>query len=258
MLRRAMIVVLALLVCAGLAQAQNKTYEADDVRLLQTFFEDAPIAASPYAEGFFQYSSSNFFSAIDISAQAAFPIPGAPNLQIGGGWGFRSLNPDNDTFGNASGESGITDVTVSGRYQVLPGQTPISVGALLTLPIGSEDIGESAFDFGFFGSMRHNFPSGLAITGTFGLQFIEVQSFGNNSDRETAALIAGGVIYPLPQSDLSIIGEFDLKTKGDYALLTGGVDYKLKGPGRLRGGIGVGLDDGAPDFAFRFGYLMGF
>lgn len=28
--------------------------------------------------------------------------------------------------------------------------------------------------------------------------------------------------------------------------------------GRLRGCIGVGLDDGAPNFSLRFGYLLGF
>jgi hypothetical protein len=248
----------------SMAFAQSKT---DDVRLFQTYFEDAPIAAKPYGDGFFRYSSfgkkRGDFSAIDVAVESVFPA--APKLQVGGMLGFRSISPD-----QGDGQSGITDLTVSGRYQVLPGATPISVGALITLPIGSEDIGQSNFDFHFFGSLRHNLPSDLVITGTFGLEFDETTvptaTFnpltgqivtGSESDRQTAVLIAGGIVYPLP-SGLSIVGEFNLRTEGDYALLSGGLDYPLKSGGRLRGVLGLGLDDGAPNLALQFGYFMGF
>jgi hypothetical protein len=49
-----------------------------------------------------------------------------------------------------------------------------------------------------------------------------------------------------------------IRTEGDYILLSGGVDYPMKSGGRLRGALGLGLDDGAPNFALRGGYYLGF
>lgn len=56
MLRRVLLVGAALLLNVGLSQAQTK-YETDNVRLFQTFFQDAPIAENPYGEGFFSIFS---------------------------------------------------------------------------------------------------------------------------------------------------------------------------------------------------------
>lgn len=250
MFRRVTLTVLSflslLLVGATLGFAQNK---ADGVRLFQTYFQDAPVSSTT-GEGFFQYGSATQGSAINITVQSLFAA--MPKLQIGAGVGFLSQNPDESVLGpNVKGESGITDITAAGYYQVMPGVTPISVGALLTLPVGSEDIGEGTFDFSVFGSLRHNTPSGLAITGTMGIEFFEVK----NGNDQTSVLIAGGVVYPMA-SGLSILSELNIRTEGDYILLTGGVDYVLKSGGRLRGGIGLGLDDGAPDFVFRAGYAL--
>jgi len=249
-----------LLVAGACAFGQDAAERTKDVVLFQTFFQDAPIAANPYGEGFFQYSTyEGDVSSIDIDVLAGVPL--TPLIQVSGGLGFRSISPD---VGDS--QSGITDLAVSGRYNVVSGQTPISVGALATLPIGSDDIGEGSFDFSGFGSLRHHLPSGPAITGTIGLEFVETKGiefnrttgeFDETTDHETSILIAGGIIVPT-QSGLNFLGELDLRTEGDYVLLTGGLDYALASGGRLRGGLGIGLDDGAPEFALRFGYFMGF
>jgi Putative MetA-pathway of phenol degradation len=259
MFRRVLLVGAALLLNIGLSQAQT-TYETDNVQLFQTFYQDTPIAELPYGEGFFQYSAfDGNVSSIDLSVQGGLPV--SSDIQVAGGLGFRSL----DIPGGS--QSGITDLTVSGRYQVLPGLTAISVGALATLPIGSKDIGENTFDFNIFGSLRHHLPSRLVITGTLALESDEVKtiksvnpltgSVTTGSDRNTAFLLAGGIIYPLP-SGVNVVGELDIRTKGQYVLLTGGLDYKLKTGGRIRGGIGIGLDDGAPNFVIRGGYFLAF
>ncbi len=258
MFRRVLLVGAALLLSIGLSQAQTK-YETDNVRLFQTFFQDAPMAENPYGEGFFQYSAfDGEVSSIDLAVQAGFPV--APKIQLAGGLGFRSID-----FPGGS-QSGITDLTISGRYHVLPGPTAISVGALATLPIGSDEIGESTFDFSGFGSLRHHLTSGFVITGTFALEFIEVETIRFNprtgqtqkdSNRDTGALIAGGLVYPFP-SGLNLVTELNIRTEGDFVLLTGGLDYKLKSGGRVRGGIGIGLDDSAPNFAIRGGYFLEF
>ncbi|MDZ7285547.1 MAG: transporter [candidate division KSB1 bacterium] len=241
----------------GVSQTKNET---DDIRLFQTFFQDAPIATAPYGEGLFQYSTyDNDLSSIDLAVQAALPV--AEKLQLGGGLGFRNISPD---VGDS--QSGISDLLVSGRYNVVPGPTVISVGALLTLPIGSEDIGEGTLDFGGFGSLRHRLESGLVLTGTLGLDFAETKvpkfnpSTGRNetdSEYDNSLLLGGGVIYPT-KNKLNLIGELNFRTEGDYILLSGGIDYPLKSGGRLRGGLGLGLDDGAPNFTLRAGYLLGF
>jgi hypothetical protein len=258
MFRRVLLVGSALLLNIGLSQAQTK-YETDNVRLFQTFFQDAPIAENPYGEGFFQYSAfDGEVSSIDLAVQAGFPV--AAKIQLTGGLGFRSI----DLPAPQNSQSGITDLTASGRYLVLPGPTAISVGALATLPIGSEDVLEGTFDFSAFGSLRHHLPSNLVITSTFGLEFTEVKNAKFNpttgkleDDRQTGALIAGGLVYPFP-SGLNLVTELNIRTEGDYVLLTGGLDYKLMSGGRVRGGIGIGLDDGAPNFAIRGGYFLEF
>lgn len=254
---RTVAVLLVLVWGVGVSQAQNET---DNVRLLQTFFQDAPIATSPYGEGLFQYSTyDNDLSSIDLAVQAALPV--AEKLQLGGALGFRNISPD---VGNS--QSGISDLLVSGRYNVVPGPTMISVGALITLPIGSEDIGESTLDFGGFGSLRHRLESGLVLTSTLGLDFEETKVPKSNpntgkvetdSEYDNSLLIGGGVIYPT-KNNLNLIGEINFRTEGDYILLSGGLDYLLKSGGRLRGGLGLGLDDGAPNFTLRAGYLLGF
>jgi hypothetical protein len=46
-----------------------------------------------------------------------------------------------------------------------------------------------------------------------------------------------------------------MQSEGDYMIVTGGVDFNL-GSGRVRAGLGIGLDDGAPDLKIMGGYLL--
>ncbi len=239
--------VAALLLSVSMSFAQEKT---DNVNLVQTFFQDATITAHPYGEGFLQYSAyEGDFSALDLALQGAFPI--APKFQLGGGIGFRNYSVNNNS------EGGISDLAVSGRYLVVSRPTAIAVGGLITLPIGSEDIDEGTFDFSFFGSLRHPLSSGLVITSSLALEFVESNRFGASSDYNNGVLLAGGLIIPV-QSGLSLVTELNIRTEGDYILLSGGLDYAMKSGGRLRGALGLGLDDGAPNFALRGGYYFGF
>ena len=48
------------------------------------------------------------------------------------------------------------------------------------------------------------------------------------------------------------------KTDVDYGMLSGGVDYILNNSHRVRGFLGIGLDDGAADFTLFVSYLMSF
>ncbi len=263
--RRTNLSVCAFLLVGSMSAAQERTERTDNINLFQTYFQDATITDLVTGEGFFQYGTYDFADVIDVAAQVSIPV--APLFQVSGQVAFESVSPD-----AGEGESGITDIGASGRYQVLQGLTPIAVGGFITLPIGSEKIGQGNFNFGFFGSLRHHPASSpLVITGTFGLEFFETVTgrvarinpitgaieFETTKGRDTSVLIGAGVLYPL-QSGVSLVGEFNLRTEGDYALLSGGLDYALSNGGRFRAALGLGLDDGAPDFALRLGYGMGF
>ena len=74
--------------------------------------------------------------------------------------------------------------------------------------------------------------------------------------RETSMEIGSGLIYPLDKQ-MNIVGELVIKSEFDYMMLSGGLDYKTV-KGRIRGAIGLGLDDGpaCPDFQIMAGYLL--
>ena len=92
------------------------------------------------------------------------------------------------------------------------------------------------------------------ITGNAALLLEEAVNDKGEDDRETSLELAGGVIYPM-NNQVSIVGELTIKGDKDYMLLSGGVDYVM-GNGRLRGMLGLGLDDNAPDFQIVAGYLL--
>jgi hypothetical protein len=238
------------------AQGNNTS----DVHLFQTFSRDAAIAENTYGEGILGYSDYDFFSNLNFGVRAGFPVNN--QFEISGGLGFVNVDPE---FGN--GESGITDLRVNGKY-FFPtrSKTQISAGASLTLPIGSEDIGQGEANLGFFGALRHAASSKTTITAILGLDLIEAVFFGDGGipgisagslDQEASLYLGGGVIQQL-NNQLHLVGELNFATEGDYAMLSGGLDYRLQSGGRLRGMLGIGLDDGAADITLLFGYLLFF
>lgn len=232
---------LIVLVGAGTTFAQSAPPAS--VHSLQNFFRDATLDTRAYGEGLFEYASYDFASAIQFGAQASAPI--AERLQLGGRLSFLSFSPD-----EGDGESGLADILVSGRYSFRSDSpTRFAAGASLTLPVGSEDIGEGNTDIGLFGAVRHPASPQLDILGTVGLDFLE-----QGNDRETSLSLGGGVAYA-STAQITWIGELSLQTEGDYALLSGGIDYATTTAGHLRGAVGLGLDDGAPDVMIHLGYL---
>jgi len=217
----------------------------DDVHLFQTFFKDTPISPTPYGEGGLSFSDFGQGNAFQVSARGGYPF--TPKFEMGAELSFINVSPD-----QGDGQSGVSDLLVSGRYNISSTNTKVSAGGFITLPIGSEDVGQGNTDFGAFAALRHPFTNKLVLTGTVGLEFLE---FANN--RETSLLLGAGLIYPT-SDQLSIIGELNLQTQGDYMLLSGGLDYSMQAGSHLRGAIGVGLDDGAPDFIILGSFLHNF
>lgn len=254
MLRIKFYIICVCLCSITVLQAQNDT--RDDVHLMQTFFRDAATPSTTYGEAVFGFSNYDALNAINIGVRAGFPVH--QQFTVGGAIAFLNSDPD-----QGDGESGISDLRVVGIYH-FPSRshTEFSAGGFLTLPIGNEDLGQEEGNFGVFGAVRHPVARQTVITGTLSLDFLEGIPVGEGGwpavfiggDRETALLIGGGVIHQLTRQ-VNFVGELNFMTEGDFGLLTGGVDYELEGGGRLRGSLGIGLDDGAPDVTILLGFL---
>lgn len=248
--------VFSLVLAAMLAlplQAQN----LDDVRLFQSYFFDAPIAGAGYGQGGLTYSSFDAFSQFTVGVMGGYPIN--PQIELGTQIHYLSWSPD-----KGDGQSGITDLDVFGRYNLYnENQTNISAGGMVSLPIGSEDVGQGKLDFGAFGAIRHALSSNVTLVGTLGLMFYEKTEYEFNQNtfelEESTSYdnylnIGAGAVYQInPQ--LNFVGELNIKSEGDFMMLSGAVDYAM-GSGRVRGGLGIGLDDGAPDLMLMGGYQM--
>jgi hypothetical protein len=248
----------------------------NDVKLFQSFFEDAPVIKTNYVHPAFSYSSYENMSAINIGAMGGHPI--SPKLDVEAELYYSSLSYD---IKGADGQSGITDLGLHGKYNLKSERDQVaSVGAYISLPIGSEDIGQGNLNFGGFGAYRKALSGGMVVTANAGLYFYEVpKTTGFDADdfdfrvglakaakveasgdaeteHETRLRLGAGLIYPMSGKKTNLVGEIVLLTKVDYMMLSGGVDHTLSNGAKLRGGLGIGLDDGAPDLMIMAGYFM--
>ena len=261
--RHLLLAVGVILLLAGSVMAQDYL---EDVHLFQSFFHDATITAAPYGQAGIDFSSYDAMNSFGITAQGGYGIN--DKIEVGAGWGFRSVSYDIKGVDN---QSGLNDLTVAGRYLLLEEPALVSAGAYVTLPIGSEDIGASRFNFGAFGASRYALENGIVLTGNIGLDFFETTTvkaietgsiydgtynleFKKETGYENSVHIGLGGIYPV-NPDMNAIGELVIQTEGEYMMLSAGGEM-LKGPGRIRAMIGLGLDDGAPDFQVFGGYLL--
>jgi hypothetical protein len=235
----------------------------DDVKLFLSFPFDSPITKTMYGEAGLHYASYDGFSNMLIGAQGGYGIN--PNLEVDARVSFAKLSPE-----EGDGESGLSDIFVAGRYLLPIKNLKAAAGGYVTLPIGKEEVGGGKLNFGAFAALRHPLSSGMVITGNVGINFVEIKKIDydfdpntfktttkETSDYENSIRLAAGLIYPVnPQ--LNVVGEWFMETEIDYMMISGAADYKLSPTGRLRGGLGLGLDDGAPDFLFMASYLMTF
>ncbi len=252
LLATALLLITALSAAPTLGQDQpaSRLQAFDHVQLLENFFIDATRNDSFYGEPYFLFADAGAGSAIGIAGRAGLPI--TPDFQLGGEFGFASVDPD-----QGDGESGITDFRLAGRYNFrTTSDTQIAAGGFVTLPLGSEDIGEGNTDVGAFGAVRHPVSEKVALVGSAGLYLIETPTGPDDSERDASLALGGGAVFQT-SARLHWLAELTIQTEGDIALLSGGADYRLAAGGHLRGQLGLGLGDGSPDVQLRVGYLLG-
>lgn len=236
---------LALAVLAANLHSAHGQEALGDVHLFRSFFQDAAPARAAYLDAGLNFDNYNRYNSFLFGARGALPI--APSVELGAAWAFTSVDPD-----FADSRTGIADLLLNGRYNFAAENTKLAAGGYLTLPIGQEKVGAGSMDLGFYGALRHPLQRQTALTGNLGLNFLNV-----NDESTTSLGLAGGIIHQT-NSAFSLIGEIGFQTRLNFAQLSGGVDYKTSSGGRLRGVLGLGLDDGAPDFSLGATYLHHF
>ena len=137
----------------------------------------------------------------------------------------------------------------------------------MTLPTGSDEIihphASGEVNVEMFTAVRYEVMKPLVIIGHFGLRRNgDIEKELNNRDLpkvdgELQVEIGGGAIYEVIPY-LNLQGEINFATEAyenfdnDIRLRTG-ADYKLSQNFSLRGGIGIGLDEGAPKWELTTG-----
>lgn len=235
------------------------------VRLVQRPVEDAARAEKAYVEGQFRYQDFEGATAIFVGSHGALTV--GERLEIGGFVGLRSLDPE-----RGGSETGLLDLDLYGRYVMDPintdaGEILTTVGLLASLPTGSEDVLEGTFDVETFGAGRYVLE-GYVVTGNLGIRFNgDYERDLPNGGRleipgEVSIFLGTGVLVPVSQA-VTMTGEFNLETErlegsDSVALLTPGIDALMGETLHMRGGLGIGLTDGAPDIELILGLAADF
>jgi hypothetical protein len=252
-----------------LARSQAKTAATaapDDRRFVQIFIEDAAVVENFWIEGQVRFQSvSNDDDLFRVGPVIAFSF--LDNLEIGA----RLDYIDRDLQGGGSA-SGLGDTTAWGKWQFFHNPVQFTVGVELYLPTGDEDelLGTGEFDIGVFGAVRKNLDQAY-ITGYFGFRDNGDATVGGavgteqNLKGDTSIFLGGGVMFPI-NDRFALSGELRVETEryedsvkgveGGESLidLTAGAYWYLSKKATLRAGIGIGLDDGAPDWQLIGGF----
>lgn len=246
----------------------------DSMRLIQGFFTDAAIA-NQWWEGQIRYQSGAFPPIQDADGMrigGVLAINVFKNVELGGRVAFGDYDLDNpvnrggDSF---DGESGATDMDVFAKWRVMDGDIKVAVGGSLTLPTGSEDDGLGTGEVvpAVFGAVRGDLSSGNrgTFTGVAHLGFRvnkDAEIFNQDFDAKTSVFLGAGVLVKLTNT-FGWTAELNVETERFEGFdsdirLTGGAHWDVSKHQTLRGGVGFGLADGAPDFELIGSYVYHF
>jgi hypothetical protein len=215
--------------------AYSSTADLSDVHLFHSWVADAVFTPGVDVEPLFSYA---FYDQANLwfgGARTAIWV--APNVEVGGRFGWAGASPDNGPSGSSFG-----DLDLFARYR-LPMDFPgtLAAGTEVRLPTGAEDAGQDNTFVRIFGALRHDMGGAFTFTTNVAFEYLEFLG----DDRNGIAIGLGSLI-PISES-MTMVVEFDLKTSFDYAVFTGGADYELPPGGHLRGAVGIGLNNEAPD-----------
>ena len=164
---------------------------------------------------------------------------------------------------------GFGDVDLWGKYQIIDDPILLAAGILFTLPTGGEKIvhpwATGEFNFEGFGAMRYYLNDTVALIGHLFLRFnsdmdVKVGSAKAELDGEVSFGIGGGAVVEVTPG-LNVMGQLGIETErykdaDNNIEITGEAEYFVSENISINGGIGVGLDDMAPEFEIILGAGM--
>ena len=233
----------AILVGSGVAQTTT------DIHLFQNYFSDAVITKVAYDEAFVDYRMYSFGSTSNIGLKGGFTP--APQLEINGELSLATL-AQKDYDSNV----GLSDLIISGRYLAYKqGPTAAAVGAKLALPFGDSDVGYGNGGFALFGALRQTLSAKSVLTAAAGLDIVP-EHWGAQNSASTLSL-GGGLVHRI-SAQTHLVTEAAIFSKIDYLVLSAGLDRLLNSGTHVRGMIGVGAANNAPDVWISLGYVFSF
>lgn len=227
-------------------------------RFFLAFAEEAAVARSQWWEGQVEFLGGNAQDVFVGDFVMALQL--YKNLEIGGRVGFGSSSASD---GGPDG-TGATDLDAWGKYLFRVGSLDVAAGALLSVPTGDDSagLGDDGFDLEFFGSVAHRGPR-FVLAGQAGIRFNGDGTFRQvDYDGDTSLLLGGGILFPVTDV-FTVIGELRYESSrvergdDDFRVL-GGVHWRTTGTAVVRGAVGAGLTDGAPDFQVLLSYAWTF
>lgn len=247
---------------------QSPSLTQNDRLLLKPEWDGAVMQTS-WLQGAFTYEDYDEREVTGLGLTFITSLPSMRKLELGGRLDYLNVDVDTDLIEEGDG---ISDIDIWGKYQVFSNSNFLmSVGLLLTLPTGSEDVydprSSGEVNAEVFVGGRYQAQKQVAVVGHLGFRQnsdMDIDTrFGTfEAEGELQIEMGGGVLYQA-SSNFQLQGELNFATEayddGDnFILLSGGADYALNSNLHLRGGLGLGLDDAAPDFAltFRLAYLF--
>jgi hypothetical protein len=242
-----------------LAQQEQVTVD-DTLRLFQRFIEDGAISPHVWLEGQGRFqSNAEHFTGSEADRWSLDTLLGlglTEELEVGLKFGVVEIDPD-----AGSSRDGLSDIDLYAKYRLDELPCSIVVGGIFKLPTASEDdgLGTGKMDFELFGAVRKDLGHVSAIANA-GVRFNGDPDLPGNIDGKTSFLLGGGVIIaltPVVHNSWELTFESArFEDSGSDLRLTPGLGWRVGNHGVLRGGIGIGLSESAPDFEGIASFLI--
>jgi hypothetical protein len=243
----------------GQSQSTSSASSASSThRLFLRFVEDGAIVPSYWLEGQgrWQTNTGAFGSdegdasqATVLSATGIFAMNVAEDFEFGGRIGLAHRDPD-----DGSGETGLTDTDIWGKFSISTDPVVFSAGLLITAPTGSDDkfLGTGETNIEFFGGLRKDLKK-ITLSGTIGARLNQDVDFGDVELEGNNSLLGGAAMIISAGQNLALILEYAFETPryentGNDSRIMGGFEWNMTDQLMVRGAVGTGLSNGAPDF----------
>ena len=251
----AWMVTLALLLPGGPALAREMD---GDERLLTEFVKDGEVVAHGWLEGRIDFQGWEAGDRAAMGGLLAFTF--ASDFEVGVSFAGMWVDPD-----GSGSEQGFSDTQVFGKVRLIEKPVVLSVGTVISLPTGDEEdgTGTGEMELEFFGAIRKVYrPMTLVANAGFRVnQDADVQLSpggfprggpGGETEGKVSARLGAGLIF-LHGERWSSQVEISFETKryeghDSDVRFTPGVSFRGE-RAILRGGLSLGLTDGAPDYA---------